>query len=273
LKLIAQKSVRRNTASQLFTEAQKGLETNTETLKGLELLYTRFIGEKLQFYINGFRNTVDVIAWNGTENITEHHGRLKLFGIEADMLYNWSSGKAGVTYSFINQLDWDLADGVLRSGISFSDYNQPIGEGVQVGVGNDLANWPGHALKFFGKTSLSNQMILHLNSRILWHYQGMKDGLTGLSQAMQGTVDETVVGNAIQQVNAVNTYDLDFRANASLNWQLPNNFKLQLFVINIFKTKGNKRYSYDNGNDDPSPTGVRFIEEPRVFGVNIEYDF
>lgn len=273
VKLIAQKSVRSNTASQLFTEAHNGHETNTETLRGLELIYTRFISNGWRINITGTRNTVDVIAWDGDENVTKPSGRLQLFGVEADVRYKWSKGNAGASYSYVKQIDWDLADGVSRSGVSFADYNQPIGDGIQAGVGNDLANWPGHALKFFGRASLSNQMTVHINSRILWDYQGMKDGLTGLSQAMQGTADETVVETAIQQVNAVNSYDYDFRANASLTYRLSNYIELQVFMINILGANGNKRYSYDNGNDDPAPTGVRFIEEPRTWGMRVEYDF
>ncbi len=272
LKLIAQKSVRRNTASQVYTEASKGLESNTETLQGLELIYTRFIGSGWQFNMTGMRNSVDVIAWDGDDNVTEPLGRLKLYGVEADVQYTWEKGKAGASYSFIKQIDWDLADGEIRSGISYSDYNQPVGTGLQTGVGNDLANWPNQAIKFFGRLSLSDRMTLHVDMRALWDFQGAKDGLIGLSNAVVGTTDEAAVEASLQNVSDVNAFEVDFRTNMSAAYLLSSNLRLQLSVRNLIGAN-NYRYSYDNGNKKPAAKGVRFTVEPRVFAMQIEYDF
>jgi outer membrane receptor protein involved in Fe transport len=272
LKFIGQRSVRMNTASQLFTESHKGLETNTETLQGFELIYTRLVSDRLQFSITGFRNSIDIIAWDSDDNVTEPLGQLELYGIELEFGHHWASGELGLNYSVSSQLDWTLVAGETKSGVSYSDYNQPIGDGLQTGQGNDLGNWPNHTLKMFGRLSLTERIVLHLNTRIVFDYQGSKDGLTGLSSAVAGTSDELAVANALQQVEAVGAFDTDYRTNASVVYVSPYNLNAGLYVQNLIKSN-NYRYAYDNGNKRPSPKGVRFTEEPTTWGVKIGYGF
>ncbi len=266
LKLIAQKSIRMNTAAQLYTESQKGLDTNTETLEGLELLFSAYPNENLSFNLSGFRNNISVISWNGDDNLTIPIGDLQLYGIETDAKYNWNKGLIYASYTLTKLIDWELTYGNLRSGISYSDYNQPMGDGIQSGVGNDLANLANHSFKIVGRTDITKWLTLQVDSRVLWGFQGWKYGLTGLSLAMEGTVDEDAVENALAIVEDENTYDYYFRTNVSMILLPAEKIEVQFFVLNMLGANGNKRYSYDNGNDDPAPTGVRFIEEPRVRG-------
>lgn len=121
--------------------------------------------------------------------------------------------------------------------------------------------------------SIFDNLTFYLDSRLLWDFQGSLDGLSGLSNAMKGTEYEAAVENAIQKVNDVKTYKYDFRTNISLSYKLSTKHNVQFYVVNLFGANNNKRYSYDNGNDDPAPTGVRFIEEPRVWGLNISFRF
>jgi outer membrane receptor protein involved in Fe transport len=264
-----------NTAGQLFAEAKSGNSPSSETLTGVELIYSAFPDDRLSFSISSFWNEVETIAWNDDLNASTRVGNLQLYGIEAEVDYIWSSGKVGASYSWVKQLDWDLSSGVSSTGISYSDYNQPLSgsSGVQQGVGNDLNNWPNQALKLFGRVELFDRMTLHADTRILWDFEGMKDGLKGLRRAVAGTSEEAAVEQAIRRVEDVDTYDFDFRLNTSLSYKLLKGMDIQVFVQNLLGANRNKRYSHDNGNDDASPNKLRFIEEERTFGVSINYRF
>jgi hypothetical protein len=181
----------------------------------------------------------------------------------------------GANYSYVKQLDWDLASDLLKSGISYSDYNQPLdgSTGVLRGTGNDLNNWPNQAFKFFGRVALFDRLMLHADTRILWDFEGMKDGLKGLRRAVAGTSEEAAVEQAIRRVEDVDIYDFDFRLNASLSYELRENLNIQIFSQNLLGANRNKRYSYDNGNDDAAPAKVRYIEEERTFGISISFVF
>jgi hypothetical protein len=49
--------------------------------------------------------------------------------------------------------------------------------------------------------------------------------------------------------------------------------RIQLFVQNLLGRDG-KRYSYDDaGNTNPAPRRVRFVEEPRSYGMRVYYHF
>jgi len=101
----------------------------------------------------------------------------------------------------------------------------------------------------------------------------MKDGLKGLRRAVAGTSEEAAVEQAIRRVEDVDIHDFDFRLNASLDYKLRRGLDIQVFVQNLLGANRNKRYSYDNGNDDAAPAKVRYIEEERTFGISINYRF
>lgn len=274
IKLIVQESVRMNNSAQLYTEAQKGLDPNTERLRGIELAYSAITSSNIIVNISAFMNAVEVVGFEGDLNVTLPVGKLNLYGLETALKYDWSSGNIGFSYSFVKQIDWTMADGIISSGISYSDYNQPFPSDsgttspVQTGVGNDLANWPNQAIKLFGHISLNDRITLHGDARALWDFQGWKDGLTGLGNALAGNV---AVETAIQQARDVGTYEGDFRANASISIKVWDNLNATAFVQNLFGSGNNKRYSYDNGNNKPAPAKVRFVEEPRMWGLRLEF--
>jgi outer membrane receptor for ferrienterochelin and colicin len=116
-------------------------------------------------------------------------------------------------------------------------------------------------------------MTLHADTRILWDYQGAKDGLEGLRRAVAGTSEEAAVEQAIRRVEDVDIYDFDFRLNTSFSYKLLKGLDIQVFVQNLLGANRNKRYSHDNGSDKASPHRVRFIEEKRTFGISINYRF
>ena len=145
-----------------------------------------------------------------------------------------------------------------------------LGDGY--GFGNDLANWPNKSLKLYGQVSLSDRIKFHVDSRIVWDFQGSKDGFGSIRNAVEGSSLGEPVENALRIVNNVNAFEADLRANFSISLTINNSMELQLFGFNLFG-KNNKRYSYDFGNNSPAPRRVRFIEEPRVFGIRLGYGY
>jgi outer membrane receptor protein involved in Fe transport len=276
LKLIAQRSMRMNTAGQNYADHKNGHSPQDESLNGVELIYSAFPSDRISLSLASFWNDLEVIAWNEDNQSTDSVGDLQLFGIETELDYRWSFGKVGFNYSWVKQLDWDLAGGVPQSGISYADYDQALKDtdAVQKGVGNDLNNWPNHALKLFGRMTLFDRVTLHVDARFLWDFQGSKDGLTGLRRAVAGLPEEAEVARSLRRLKDVGTYEYDFRLNASVSYKLLEGLDVQVFGQNLLGANRNKRYSYDfNGNNRASPHRVRFIEEPRVYGVRIDYQF
>ncbi len=275
IKLIVQQSQRMNTAGQLYTLDRNHRDPNSETLTAVEAIYTARINERFSVSLASFYNDAEVIAWNKDTQTTSHVGDLELFGLELELKYKKSFGEVGLSYSLVKQLDWELAEGVPASGISYSDYNQPLGgaDAVQTGLGNDLNNWPNQALKFYARAALTDKLTLHGDARLLWDFQGAKDGLSALADAVDGLPEEAAVDAAIRRVQDVGAYDYDFRLNASLDYEFNENLSAQVFVQNLLGRDGNKRYSYDTGNNRASPKRVRFTEEPRAFGFSMSYQF
>lgn len=275
LKLIAQQSQRMATAGQLYALHQNNNDPDSETLNAVEFIYSAFADKPLSFSVATFWHDAEVIAWNQAAQSSTEVGNLKLFGIEPELSYTWSEGIIGVNYSFVKQLDWQLAGGVPSSGISYSDYNLPLSgsTGIQTGVGNDLNNWPNEALKFHGRVALCEKLMFHVDGRFVWDFQGAKDGLTGLADAVDGLPEEPAVDAAIQKAEDAGAYEYDFRLNASVSAEAGEHLTIQVFGQNLLGQDGNKRYSYDTGNNKASPHRVRFVEEPRTFGVRAIYEF
>jgi hypothetical protein len=275
LKLIAQRSQRMGTAGQLYFLDKNGDEGETETLTGVELIYQAQINDRLSVSIANFWNDAEVVAWNQSKQSVSRVGGLQLYGVDLELKYTWQRGELGASYSYIQQLDWDLASGVPGSGISYADYSQPLdgSNSIQRGVGNGVNNWPNQAFKFYARYDINEKWAAHIDGRVLWDFQGAKDGLTGLSRAVIGSGVSRAVNAAIDRIYDVDTFDYDFRLNASLDYAVNDNFSVQVFAQNLLGSNRNKRYSYDTGSDELSPDRVRFIEEPRTFGFLMRYEF
>ncbi len=271
VKLIAQQAQRMGTAGQLYALDANGNDPDKETMDGVEVIYSAFNGTPFSFSVASFWNDVGIIAWNQDSQETTEVGDLQLFGVEPQLVYRWSGGRVGASYSYIKQLDWELAEGVPSSGVSYADYDQPLGDtdAILTGTGNDLNNWPNQALKIHARFSLSEKVLLHVDARYLWDYQGAKDGLRGLANAVSGQPEEADVNAAIQAVDVADAYDYDFRLNAALDYAVAERWTLQLFAQNLLGANDYKRYSYDTGNDRASPKRARFTEEPSTVGMKV----
>lgn len=273
LRFIAQESHRFNNAGEVYIESTNGEDASSESLTNYEVNYSAFFKAGHNFKAAIFWNDLEIISWNGDENASLFVGEQKVAGLEIEYESQWDSLQLGLNYSYVKQQEWQLAEGLSRSGVSYSDYNQPLDNiiGAMLGTGNDINNWPNHAFKAYLNWDINDNLQLHFDVRTLWDFQGAKDGLLSLENAVQGEAIEAAVENALSQVRAQDVYEQDLRLNASLIYQITNNLELSAYLQNILGDSDSKRYAEDSGNDDPAPRKVRFTLEPSAVGIELSY--
>ncbi len=263
LKLIAQRSVRMNTQEELYMTHVMGGDNDPEKLDTLEAIYSRNLTKRLSMQASAFFNRNDVIAWDWNQRRSAPVGTLKTAGLELETTYHKDNVTWGLNHSYVKQLDWDLADGVAVSGISYSDYYLDAGDGVIItSNGEDLNNWSNHATKFFTNIDLlKGKLSLHADMRALWGFQGRKDGLDALEAAGGNAAD-------IAAIRERDAYDLELTGDLSLAYHVSKNATLMLFVHNVPIFGDNKRYAYSSGFKKAYPDKVSWIEEPTVVGLS-----
>ena len=268
LKLIAQRSVRMNTAEELYMNHVNGQSNDPEELDTFELIYSGKYFEKVTLQASTFYNDADVIAYDFAMARSSNVGTLKTYGIELETRYDADSFSLGVNHSYVKQLDWELSDGVGVSGISYSDYYRDTGDDIIItSQGNDLNNWSNHATKMYANVNLiDNKVSLHSDLITFWGFEGRKDGLIALEKAGGNT-------EQIDEINGHNVYDLEIKANFSVTYRLNDCADLSLFAQNIPVIGDNKRYSYSSGFKKSYPDKVSWIEEPVVVGLKFKAEF
>ena len=281
VKLIWQRSNRMNTAEQLLVEHREGNQSEPEILESFELMYTRRQGGHLLFNAAVFYNQLDVIAWNDNEKSSKVVGDLKLWGLEIEARYQSEHLTIGINHSYIKQINWDLAQGLNASGISYSDYLETAQFKyapttlLLTGIGNNLNNWANHATKIFGRLNLfNNRVICHTDARVFWGYEGGKDGIQMRKNAVDGSAYEQDCLEVFQTLESKDVFGIDFRLDASITWKLSEVLSLQLYTVNLLGSADNKRYTYDAGADPQLiPNSIGWIEEPRAVGIKLSAHF
>ena len=268
LKFIAQRSVRMNTQEELYMNHKLGEDNIPEKLDTLELIYSGKINERLSFQASGFMNRNEVIAWDWALARSAPLGTLKTYGLELETKYQKEGFNLGLNHSFVKQRDWNLADDVAVSGISYSDYYRDAGGGVIItSNGNELNNWSSHATKLYTNIDfLEGKLTFHGNMQAFWGFEGNKDGMDALADAG---------GDAgpIEAVRDHDAYDTEIRANVSLTYHINPSADLTFFVQNIPVLGDNKRYSYSSGYKKTYPDKSSWVEEPTVFGFRYHFKF
>ena len=275
IKLILQQAQRMNTAQQLYVLNKQGIDSEPETLSGIEFIYSRMQGRNLLLSSSSFYNKVEVLGW-ANDDQTLPVGNLSLYGFELEARYNFKNGFAGVNHSFVKQIDWNYAEGVSYSGISYKDYERIMDMGTYTGLGNDINNWSNHATKFFTRFNLwNNKLVVHTDTRVFWGFEGAKDGLEMARLSAIGTEYEDDVANAVEDLIRRDAYGIDFRLNSSMTYKINNTFSFTCYVMNLLGTGNNKRYSYDNGHESNrlAPDRADWVEEPRVIGITLSSQF
>lgn len=270
LKFIAQRSVRMNTSEELYMNHVQTQSNEPEKLDTLELIYSRKFNDRINFQISGFYNRNEAIAWDWNQKRSAPLGELKTLGLELETKYQTEGFNLGINHSFVKQQDWELAEGIDVSGISYSDYYRDVnGDGsvVILSKGNDLNNWSNHATKLYSNIDLyDGKITLHGNAQIFWGFTGNQDGLDALSEAIGGSA-------AINSIRDHDAYETEIKANVSLTYHINPSSDLTFFVQNIPLLGDNKRYSYSSGYKKSYPDKSSWVEEPTVFGLQYHVRF
>jgi len=275
LKLIWQRAQRMNTAEQLYVEKKiRGVVPPPEVLTSYEAIFSSAPLTNVAVTVSGFYNDLQIIGWNANTFASELVGRLKLAGTEVELAYDSARWRVGANHSFVKQIKWRLRPGTTTSGISYSDYDQPTREDPSIVIkseGNDLNNWANHATKLFAHLRLTWWMMVHLDARVFWGFQGAKDGVRALEKAAAGSASAPAIQRSIEAIRAEDTYGIDFRLNASASMLLARSLRLSAYAMNLVRSGGAKRYVYDAGNVRASPLRTKFFEEPLTVGLTLEY--
>ncbi|MBN1595549.1 TonB-dependent receptor plug domain-containing protein [candidate division FCPU426 bacterium] len=280
-KLIGQQSVRMNTEEQMLLAHLTGAPIALETLKGWEFIHKIAPLGGMEINTAVYYNTLEIVGWR-TVSITNPDfsfgdstllGTLRLWGVDLEGKYTWENLTVGLSQTYCKQLDFTLAEGQRSSGISYADYNYPVGGGVLSDTGNDINNWANISTKFFTDYKIAPQHTVHMNVRVLWGMEGPQDGLEMLEKAAEGTSSEAALDNAIKEVRDKNAYKMDLRLDASYRYDLTESLGIILYGMNLLNVNGNKRYAYDAGIVRLAPYRTNWVEEPLSVGVKVDYSF
>ncbi len=275
LKMVAQRSVRMTTANRLYRAHVAGTKSEPETIDALELMYEGTHGDKISYRAVTFYNRLKAIGWSAElkpigwgPDGTVPMGTLQTCGLEFEADYRIETLRFGFNHGFTKQLDWDMRSGLSRTGISYSDYNLDAGGGVMLtGRGNDLNNWSNHITKFFANIKFfNNKVILHGDARILWGFEGYRDGLDMIEEASGG-------GALFEAVDDHDIYKTLITANAQITWRVNDNTNISLLVQNVSILGNNKRYHYSTGYKKLYPDRGTWLEEPTVVAIRGRIEF
>ncbi|MGB8225573.1 MAG: hypothetical protein WCE45_01715, partial [Sedimentisphaerales bacterium] len=277
LKFIAQKSVRMNTADELYMAYQNNKVNKPETLESLELIYSGKMGEHWFIDTSVFFNRNEAIAWNGTARASTPVGTLKTIGLEMELKYKKENFELGINHSIVKQLSFLTADRIETSGISYSDYYAKSGTVIIGSKGNDLANWANQSTKLYTNIDLfKKKATLHGDIKAYWGFEGCKDGLDSLARgqanAGKGPSDADVV--SLQKFREEDVFGILASANLSLTYHVNKSADLTVFLQNIPVYGSNKRYFYSSGiNSTYTGNKVGWVEEPMVVGFKYKIRF
>jgi hypothetical protein len=280
LKLIAQRSVRMNTEDELFTTQYFGQRNKPETLTCYELMYQAFSKKGWEFQASTFYGDNDVIAWNGTTRSSTPVGNLRFMGVELETAFRNEKFDFGINHSFVKQLRWELAEGLSRAGISYSDYYATTSYQTSTGgttttypvvlrsTGNDLNNYANQMTKLFTNLKMADdRLTLHGDMHVLWDMPGSKDGLRMVRQG----------GGYMQAADPVlrdkDAYGLLITGNVSLTFHASKSTDIMVYVQNIPILGENKRYAYSSGTTRATAEKTAWIEEPMVVGARFTARF
>ena len=274
LKLIGQQSNRMNTAEELFLQNRAGNVSSPEKLNTAELIYSTTFLENTLFEFTSYYSNIDILSWHDPDRSTRTTGNLSMIGAEIDFRYKSEFISLGFNQSVTKLLRWELADGVSRSGISYSDYNIDFAGNSSNGVGNNLNNWSNFASKLYGNIKLFDEkIILHINARLFWDFEGAKDGLELIGNIIEGHPEEEKLRNILNTMKKNGFYEYDFRLNASVNVRFIENVQISLYAMNLTNIGNNYRYNYEAGNKtDDFLFRMNVLEEPFTFGINLSYE-
>lgn len=283
LKFTAQKSVRMNTEDELYKMDKTDKNVKPETLKTYEIMYQAYNQKGWDYSAGVFYNDLDAIAWNSTTRSSTPVGRLKAIGLELEAAYRTKQYDFGANHSYVQQLSWELADGLTTSGISYGDYYLDTSYQTRYtnptrtvtypvhyrSTGNDLNNYANNMTKFFGNLNLwDDKITLHGDTQIFWGFPGCKDGL---DMVRDGGGYTSAYSAGVKDDDA---YGIQAVGNVSVTYHMTKSADIALYVQGIPVYGGRyKRYFYSSGDKTGTAEKTGWIEEPTTVGVRFTAKF
>lgn len=270
-----------------------------ETIDSIEASITNTGFHNTSLNLRAYYNKIKAVGFTGDR--LEFLSDMELAGLELEGRYKADQFEFSVNHAYLDLISMnmndELKDGNSRNNISFADYyyNTSDRNGSAIPIlltsyGNGLNNWSTNSTKLlFTYNMLDNRLKSHLNVQIYWDYDGAYDEMHMYQQAYDNfdtnslSAADLVIFNQQKAdfeneralLEAEDAYEYDFALNGSMSyeWQKDKDYELSIsvFIENILNTK--KRYYVSTGSSDPFPARLKFLEEPRTIGVNLNLNF
>jgi outer membrane receptor protein involved in Fe transport len=138
---------------------------DTEEIDTIEFNYTKYLRDT-RFGITAFYNEQDIVAWDNLQNMSTNIGKLKSYGFEAQLHYNFKKLAFELSHSYTQLIDFHLNNPQLDfQNISASPY----------GYGDDFANWNDHITKVRLNYKITHSLKWINSLRVLWGADGAQD--------------------------------------------------------------------------------------------------
>ncbi|MBU0475626.1 MAG: TonB-dependent receptor plug domain-containing protein [Bacteroidetes bacterium] len=265
IKLIWQRSVRMNTAEELYKEHLYNTKANPEMLDCIELMYSTLPMGYCLINVSASYNWGEMLGFvydpATIKGETKPIGNLEYFTAEVEAKFKFEKATYGINHSYVKQISWENATGITSQGISYADYNF---NGL-VSTGNDLNNWANHSTKLFANVELPYQITLHADGQFFWKWDGYEDvQLMYIAKYGNNNSAWEILNDKLDDENFAGT---DVKLNLSISKYFPQfNSTISLYCINLL---GSKRYSYSTGERYNYPSRVMWVNESAAFGIKI----
>jgi len=268
-KLTWQRSVRMNTAEELYKEHYFNNMANPEVLNSFEFMYNSLLTENFLINASVSCNWGKMIGFvydpATIKGETKPIGDLKYFTIEVEVKYKLEKFTIGVNHSYVKQISWENASGISSQGISYADYNI---NGL-LSKGNNLNNWANNSTKVFTNIELPYHLTLHADGVIFWNWEGYGDAK--LMYDAKYSNNDPAWDTLNSQLDAENFANTDVKLNVSLSKYIPKiKSTVSAYGINLL---GCKRYSYSSGEKYNYPSRLMWVNEPAAVGIKINVNF
>lgn len=288
VKVSWQRSLRMNTMVELYVEELEGETSNPEKIENVELSYIKTHSPSLHSTITAYYYDTEVIAWSGTKS--ELVGKQKSTGVELELAYQGDNFTFGLNHSFLKLNDWNFIavepDGSKSQKVSLSDFLLKRDFLLLTSTGDSPAFWSNNTTKLWADIQIGSQLILHLDTQILWKLQYGDDLFTMYNNAYaevdQGSLSPekladynaglASLNNYNQAMSQHDPYGRNIRFNASIVWTPPyyENSKISLYGQNLINFDNNKRHKSINYTTLPVAS---WLEEPRTIWLTVDVSF
>jgi len=166
VKLILSQSVKADVAETLeFERELSGSKGDVETMRAIELSYTRLLGEQFSLGLNTFYNDFRLIGWDDADNRTTVVGDETTVGAELELAYQSETFRMGLSQGYSQLVDFrSSVPGIEGQAISAQPY----------GFGKDLNHWSTHITKLQFSYQPVKKLRFSGSVRIFWGWPGFK---------------------------------------------------------------------------------------------------